>query len=222
VALAARCDASGAKDASVGQKFYEEIRGKVRKMEEPDEGRLKKALPKPIMESSKKRGGRKVRAAKARFKETEIHKLANKRSFGLVNGEYGDDAMGMDMGMLGSARANGALRVDNKGTQKVRGRAKKRCRCVRAREKRAGGRSARAAGAVGLEGARAKQRANGGCCCCPSSAEAGNHRLSGGDPGGCCCYPFAAEAGNHRLSGGDPPNPPRGRRARTRARSHLR
>jgi len=150
--------------------FYEEIKAKVVKMEEPDQARTQKALPKPIMESAKKRGGRKVRAAKARFAETEIHKLKNKRSFGAVNGEYGDDAMGMDMGMLGAgkeqsasdkrhgtrtywhwqiqlaaralaflracdntrppthslpppppaARQNGALRVDNKGSQKAK------------------------------------------------------------------------------------------------------
>ena len=122
--LAARCDASagggGKGGGAVGERFREEIRAKVRKMEEPDQARTEKALPKPIMESAKKRGGRKVRAAKARFAETDIHKLKNKRSFGAVNGEYGDDAMGMDMGMLGAARQSGALRVDSKGSQKAK------------------------------------------------------------------------------------------------------
>jgi U4/U6 small nuclear ribonucleoprotein PRP31 len=121
LSLCARIDASGGQpDGSTGVRFRDEISKKITKMAEPDDGGVVKALPKPIMESSKKRGGRKVRAAKARFATTDVHKLQNKRSFGENNGEYGDDAMGLDMGMLGAARSNGALRVDAKGTQKAK------------------------------------------------------------------------------------------------------
>ena len=50
---------------------------------------------------------------KERFAETEVQKLANKRAFSEASGEYGDDAMGIDFGMLGKA-GSGQLRVTKK------------------------------------------------------------------------------------------------------------
>lgn len=105
---------------TTGEKFKAEIKEKIDKWDSPDKSQHKKALPKPQMESKKKRGGRKVRAAKERFKEGDIHKLANKRAFSLKNGEYGDDAMGMDLGMLGDQRMGTGVGVNLKGNKKAK------------------------------------------------------------------------------------------------------
>ena len=122
--LCARCDAvnssSGREgNSSTGDAMRAELEEKLRKWDEPDKARTKKALPKPEMSTKKKRGGKRVRKQKEMFALTEVHKAANKRSFMEVNGEYGDDAMGMDMGMLGDAKIGGALR-GVKATQKVK------------------------------------------------------------------------------------------------------
>ena len=63
------------------------------------------------MATKKRRGGKKVRAQKEKFATTEIHKQLNKRSFLSKNGEYGDDSMGLDVGMLGGeSGGSGQLR----------------------------------------------------------------------------------------------------------------
>ena len=63
------------------------------------------------MRAKKEQHARKrVRKQKERFAETEVQKLANKRAFSEASGEYGDDAMGLDFGMLGKA-GSGQLRV---------------------------------------------------------------------------------------------------------------
>ncbi|GMI08635.1 hypothetical protein TrVE_jg11346 [Triparma verrucosa] len=118
VTLCARIDASGTKSTSLGEEYYNTLISKIKKLDEPDKSQLKKSLPTPILASSKKRGGRKVRAAKKRFETGEIHALANKRTFGVDNGEYGDDAMGMDRGMLGKARTGVGAGVQVKGVKK--------------------------------------------------------------------------------------------------------
>lgn len=41
-----------------------------------------------------------MRRLKERFEETELMKQANTRAFSAQSGEYGDDAMGLTMGML--------------------------------------------------------------------------------------------------------------------------
>ena len=45
-----------------------------------------------------------------RFEETDMMKQANKRAFSTESGEYGDDAMGLTLGMLDSKEAGGAMR----------------------------------------------------------------------------------------------------------------
>ena len=111
ISLAARCDlAGGQSGGGTGGKFRGELKEKIRKWDEPTKSQHRKALPKPQMESKKSRGGKKVRAAKARFEEGDIHKLKNKRAFSAKNGEYGDDAMGMDLGMLGEQRGGAGVR----------------------------------------------------------------------------------------------------------------
>lgn len=54
----------------------------------------------PDMETKKRRGGRRMRQLKEQFAETEMMKQANRRGFSVETGEYGDDAMGLTLGML--------------------------------------------------------------------------------------------------------------------------
>jgi U4/U6 small nuclear ribonucleoprotein PRP31 len=52
------------------------------------------------METKKRRGGRRMRSLKEKFSESEMLKQANRRGFSVETGEYGDDAMGLTLGML--------------------------------------------------------------------------------------------------------------------------
>jgi len=61
----------------------------------------------PDLTTKKRRGGRRMRRLKERFAETELMKQANKRAFSTKVGEYGDDAMGLTLGMLDTKEASG-------------------------------------------------------------------------------------------------------------------
>jgi len=114
LALVARTDhvnvESGRKRTNdVGRKFHEELRQKFAKWEEPDKAQVVKALPKPDLTTKKRRGGRRIRRMKERFEETEMMKQANRRAFSTESGEYGDDSMGLTLGML-DTKDGGAMR----------------------------------------------------------------------------------------------------------------
>lgn len=51
-----------------------------------------------------------MRRWKERFEETALMKQANTRAFSSQQGEYGDDAMGITMGLLDTADSGGAIR----------------------------------------------------------------------------------------------------------------
>jgi U4/U6 small nuclear ribonucleoprotein PRP31 len=51
-----------------------------------------------------------MRRWKERFEETAMMKKANTRAFSSAQGEYGDDAMGITMGLLDSADSGGNIR----------------------------------------------------------------------------------------------------------------
>ncbi len=51
-----------------------------------------------------------MRRWKERFEETTMMKQANTRAFSSAQGEYGDDAMGITMGLLDSADGGGNIR----------------------------------------------------------------------------------------------------------------
>jgi U4/U6 small nuclear ribonucleoprotein PRP31 len=72
----------------------------------------------PDLETRKRRGGKRIRRLKENYEETELIKQANKRVFSQSTGEYGDDAMGLTMGMLDSAQG-GAL-CNKASIQKLR------------------------------------------------------------------------------------------------------
>ena len=119
-ALAARCDfinvdTGRPRTSTAGDRFRQEIETKYHKWIEPDEAPKLKALPKPDLTIKKRRGGRRIRKMKERFEETAMMKQANTRAFGSETGEYGDDAMGITMGLLDSKTVAGAVR---KNTEK--------------------------------------------------------------------------------------------------------
>lgn len=51
-----------------------------------------------------------MRAIKEKFEETALMKQANTRAFSTQTGEYGDDAMGLTLGMLDTTEGGGAVR----------------------------------------------------------------------------------------------------------------
>lgn len=54
-----------------------------------------------------------MRRLKEKFAETELMKQANKRAFSTKVGEYGDDAMGLTLGMLDTKEASGGGAIKN-------------------------------------------------------------------------------------------------------------
>jgi len=116
VSLAARVDAYGnsKKEDDVASGFVDDVKSKIEKLCEPPRAQKVKALPAPDVATGKrKRGGKRVRSAKEKVRVTEMRSLANKRAFANDFGnEYGDDAMGLDFGLLGANReGSGSLRA---------------------------------------------------------------------------------------------------------------
>lgn len=115
LALVARFDFSNVdsgrqRSASAGITYRNQLEHKFEKWQEPDKAPVAKALPKPNLDAKKRRGGRRIRKLKERFEETAMMKQANTRAFSTQQGEYGDDAMGITMGLLDTADSGGAIR----------------------------------------------------------------------------------------------------------------
>jgi len=74
------------------------------------------------METKKRRGGKRIRRLKERFEETDLMKQANRRGFASEVGEYGDDAMGLTLGMLDSKQGTDNARslLDTAEKRKMR------------------------------------------------------------------------------------------------------
>lgn len=111
VALLARVDSYASSSEKIsanhGEKIRQEIEEKIEKWQEPPKARTKKALPVPEEKKRSKRGGKRVRKQKERYAMTEMRAQHNKISFSVNEGEYGDSAMGVDLGMLGKKGGNG-------------------------------------------------------------------------------------------------------------------
>mmetsp|Transcript_8881 Transcript_8881/g.16648 ORF Transcript_8881/g.16648 Transcript_8881/m.16648 type:complete len:519 (-) Transcript_8881:1611-3167(-) len=112
VALTARIDSyNNHPNGDEGKRFRKEIEDKFEKLQAPNKAKTKKALPIPEEKRKSKRGGKRVRRFKERFAMTEMRAQQNKMNFKIDEGEYGDSAMGVDMGMLSSAAGSGKLRA---------------------------------------------------------------------------------------------------------------
>ncbi|KAJ8969237.1 hypothetical protein NQ317_002635 [Molorchus minor] len=90
--LAARVDACHeSADGRIGRQLRDEIERKLDKLQEPP---TRQPLPKPIDQSKKKRGGKRVRKMKERYALTEFRKHANRMNFADIE----DDAYQEDLG----------------------------------------------------------------------------------------------------------------------------
>jgi len=99
IILAARIDLSQTdSDGLLGRKYLEEIQVKIDKLLAPPEQQPDKALPVPIEQKSKKRGGRRFRKMKERFQMSELRKSQNKMQFGIEE-ETIMDGYGNEIGL---------------------------------------------------------------------------------------------------------------------------
>lgn len=111
VTLAARVDSyKNHTDGAEGQRLRRDLDTKLEKWAEPDKARTKKALPVPEEKRKSRRGGKRVRKTKERYAMTDVRAAHNKISFSLDGGEYGDSAMGFDVGLT-SLKDTGKLRA---------------------------------------------------------------------------------------------------------------
>mmetsp|Transcript_16187 Transcript_16187/g.27889 ORF Transcript_16187/g.27889 Transcript_16187/m.27889 type:complete len:503 (+) Transcript_16187:3-1511(+) len=118
VALAARLDATKSDPkGQAGQAWHEEIKGKLFKWHAPAPGKTKRALPVPVIDAKKKRGGKRARRMKELYGMTDVRKAASRVQFGEGDDEYGDSAMGKTLGLLGK-EGSGRLRIQTKDQRK--------------------------------------------------------------------------------------------------------
>ncbi|CDZ96377.1 u4 u6 small nuclear ribonucleoprotein prp31 [Phaffia rhodozyma] len=119
--LAARIDLErGSRDGSYGMQLRKKIDDHLRKLAEPAPMKVTKALPRPDEEKKKRRGGKRARAEKDLYAQTELQKLQNRMSFGEAEeeaGGYGDETVGM--GMIGKAGSKIRIASDTKSKLKV-------------------------------------------------------------------------------------------------------
>jgi U4/U6 small nuclear ribonucleoprotein PRP31 len=125
VVLAARLDTfgEGRCDGSGGAALLAAVAGKLSKWQEPPPPRAHKPLKAPDEAKKKRRGGRRARAMREKLGVTEVRKEANRLAVsGTGAHEYGDFAMGVEAGMLGTgATATGRLRVEAKAQKRLLG-----------------------------------------------------------------------------------------------------
>lgn len=106
IVLAARIDlAKSSPTGELGQKYLQEIENKIDKLLAPPERQEDKALPAPIEQKSKKRGGRRFRKMKERFQMSELGKAQNRLEFGKAE-ETTTNSFGEEVG-LGMSRGSG-------------------------------------------------------------------------------------------------------------------
>lgn len=111
VILAARIDVSGASsDGLIGRKYLAEVKHKIDNLLTPPERSKTKALPAPVDQKSKKRGGRRFRKTKERFQMSELRKAQNKMEFGKEE-QVVTDAFGDDVG-LGLSKQTDGVKVN--------------------------------------------------------------------------------------------------------------
>ncbi len=109
--LAARVDARHSyPDGSMGRQFRAEIERKLDKLQEPPPVKQVKALPAPIDQPQKKRGGKRVRKLKERLMITDLRKQANRLNFGEIEDDAYQNDLGFSTGQMGKS-AHGRIRA---------------------------------------------------------------------------------------------------------------
>ncbi|KAJ8979063.1 hypothetical protein NQ317_005744 [Molorchus minor] len=109
--LAARVDACHeSADGRIGRQLRDEIERKLDKLQEPPPVKFVKPLPKPIDQSKKKKGGKRVRKMKERYALTEFRKHANRMNFADIEDDAYQEDLGYTRGTLGKA-GTGRIRL---------------------------------------------------------------------------------------------------------------
>lgn len=109
--IAARVDAVHSyTDGSMGMKFKEEIEKILDKLQEPPPVKFVKALPAPIEQPQKRRGGKRVRKLKERLVITDLRKQANRLNFGEIEDDAYQNDLGFTSGQMGKS-TNGRIRA---------------------------------------------------------------------------------------------------------------
>ncbi|CAH1170424.1 unnamed protein product [Phaedon cochleariae] len=109
--LAARVDACHeSADGRVGRQLRDEIERKLDKLQEPPPVKFVRPLPKPIDQSKKKRGGKRVRKTKERYAMTEFRKHANRMNFADIEDDAYQEDLGYTRGTIGKA-GTGRIRL---------------------------------------------------------------------------------------------------------------
>jgi U4/U6 small nuclear ribonucleoprotein PRP31 len=102
--MVSRVDACHASpDGSVGRAYREKVEKALDKLQEPPPVKQVKALPAPIDQPGKKRGGKRVRRMKERIAMTEFRKQANRMNFGDIEDDAYQEDLGFTAGVLGKA-----------------------------------------------------------------------------------------------------------------------
>lgn len=111
ITLAARVDACHeSTDGSIGRSLRDAIEKKLDKMQEPPPVKFLKPLPKPIEQSRKKRGGKRVRKMKERYAMTEFRKNANRLNFADIEDDAYQEDLGYTRGTIGKS-STGRVRL---------------------------------------------------------------------------------------------------------------
>ncbi|KAJ2952601.1 hypothetical protein O0L34_g6924 [Tuta absoluta] len=109
--LAARVDAChDSTDGHIGRTLREGIEKKLDKLQEPPPVKFVKPLPKPIEQSRKKRGGKRVRKMKERYAMTEFRKNANRMNFADIEDDAYQEDLGYTRGTIGKS-STGRIRL---------------------------------------------------------------------------------------------------------------
>ncbi|KAJ8933613.1 hypothetical protein NQ314_013903 [Rhamnusium bicolor] len=109
--LAARVDACHeSADGRIGRQLRDEIERKLDKLQEPPPIKFVKPLPKPIDQTKKKRGGKRVRKMKERYAMTEFRKHANRMNFADIEDDAYQEDLGYTRGTIGKA-GTGRIRL---------------------------------------------------------------------------------------------------------------
>jgi U4/U6 small nuclear ribonucleoprotein PRP31 len=121
VAISSRVDAyKHSTNGAEGRKLRLYLEEHIEKLQSPTRAQTKKSLPKPEEKKKSHRGGKRVRKWKERFAVTEMRALQNRIGMSVTDGEYGDSAMGVDLGMLSSkGKQMGKLRAPQRKEIKI-------------------------------------------------------------------------------------------------------
>jgi len=129
-ALAARIDSTNESPfGDAGLKFKEQIDESLSKVLEPPPQKKHKALPVPDEKPKKKRGGKRARAIKEKYAQSELMKQANRVQFGVQEEEvFGGTDESVGLGSLGKLihKGQGVRAKEKKEVKLLNHKAKER------------------------------------------------------------------------------------------------